>query len=68
MDMTLKTEEFYQNCLQLINQSQLPTSIVYFVLKSIFQEVDSIYRQQIQQELEERKNVIENQEDEQNGD
>ena len=48
--INIKTEEFKQNLYNLINQSNLPISNVYYVMKDVFKELEGIYLNTLQQE------------------
>ena len=57
MDINLKIETLKQDLIQTLRESQLPISVIYYVMESIFREVDSEYsialkeaRQQLMQE------------------
>ena len=50
-----QTKQFEQDLINLINNENLPIANIYYVIKNIFQQLESLYNQQIQQELEEKK-------------
>lgn len=52
MNINLKSENFKNNIYRLINQSQLPVSNIYFIFKIMFQELEDLYYQTINEELE----------------
>lgn len=43
MDINLKIETLKQDLIQTLRESQLPISVIYYVMESIFREVDSEY-------------------------
>ena len=50
---------FKENVSNVINNSQLPIGIVYYVLKDLLSEVEKIYTKSLQKESEERLAEIE---------
>ena len=50
---------FKENVSNVINNSQLPVGVVYYVLKDLFSEVEKIYTKSLQKESEERLAEIE---------
>lgn len=55
--INIKTEEFKQNLYNLINQSNLPISNVYYVMKDVFKELEGIYLNTLQQERIKRQKI-----------
>ncbi len=55
---------FKKNILNVINNSNLPISVVYYVTKDIFRDVEQIYNETLKKELEEfqKEDVQEHQE------
>lgn len=58
--MNLQIEQFKQNLQNLIGQSQLPVGIVSLILYQIKNEIDKLYLEQVQKELQEKKGEEEN--------
>ena len=50
---------FKENVSNVINNSQLPIGVVYYVLKDLLSEVEKIYTKSLQKESEERFAEIE---------
>ena len=66
MDINLKIETLKQDLIQTLRESQLPISVIYYVMESIFREVDSEYsialkeaRQQLMQEAVQKNETAE---------
>ncbi|MCC8068719.1 MAG: hypothetical protein LIO71_03010 [Ruminococcus sp.] len=53
VSINTKCEEFKQQIIGDINSSQLPISIVYFIMKDVFQEVEKTYYATLNQEAQE---------------
>ena len=53
--INMKTEEFRSALFNIINQSNLPVSIVYYVYKDVGQELENIYYGTLNSEAEENK-------------
>lgn len=53
---------FKNNIAEIINTSQLPVSIVYFVLKDVLNEVSEVYKNTLEKEAENIQKEIEKQE------
>ena len=51
----LKYEKFRQTILQIIQESGLDVGVVFFILKDITKEIESLYIQQLQKESAEEK-------------
>lgn len=51
--INMKTEEFRSALFNIINQSNLPVSIVYYVFKDVGQELENIYYGTLNSEAEE---------------
>ena len=47
----IKYERFRQTIREVIQNSELDVGAVFFILKDVLGEVESLYRQQIQKEL-----------------
>ena len=67
--INIKTENFKQNLLKLINSSGLPVANVYFVFQLVEKELEKTYYATLNQELiessnQEEKNTEENNEKE----
>lgn len=54
-------EKFYQQLLKLINNSHIQVSTAYFILKSITQQVELIYKENLFKEQLEGISIEENQ-------
>ena len=50
-----RTKQFQQDLTNLVNHSGLPVVNAYYVVKNIFQKLENLYEQQIQQELQEKE-------------
>lgn len=48
--MNLQIYELVQNLSNLINNSQLPIGIVYYIIKDIYQQMQELYNQQVTNE------------------
>lgn len=44
---------FKKNITNVINNSQLPISILYYVVKDVFRDIEQIYNETLEKELEE---------------
>lgn len=51
----LKYEKFKETIMQTIQKSGLDVGIVYFILKDILYEIETLYIQQVQKEVAEEK-------------
>ena len=56
----VKYEKFRNTIFQVINASELDAGVVLYILKDIIHEIEPLYRQEIQKEIEtEQKEVKE---------
>lgn len=53
MSVNYSIENFRQNVYELINNSQMPIGIAYFVFKDIFTDISIAYQNAVQQEAQE---------------
>ena len=53
MSVNYSIENFRQNVYELINNSQMPIGIAYFVFKDIFADITAAYQNAVQQEAQE---------------
>lgn len=53
MSVNYSIESFRQNVYELINKSQMPIGIAYFVFKDIFADIAAAYQSAVQQEAQE---------------
>lgn len=49
-NINIKTEQFKQILYDVINQSNIPISNAYYVMKDVFKELEGIYLNALQQE------------------
>ena len=64
--INIKTENFKQNLLKLINSSELPVANVYFVFQLIEKELEKTYYTTLNRELTESSNQEEKNTEEDN--
>ena len=48
--INIKTEQFKQGLYNLINQSNIPISNAYYVMKDVFKELEGVYLDTLQSE------------------
>lgn len=53
MSVNYSIENFRQNVYELINNSQMPIGIAYFIFKDIFADITAAYQNAVQQEAQE---------------
>jgi TRAP-type C4-dicarboxylate transport system substrate-binding protein len=53
MSVNYSIESFRQNVYELINQSQMPIGVAYFVFKDVFADISAAYQAAVQQEAQE---------------
>lgn len=53
MSVNYSIENFRQNVYELINNSQMPIGVAYFVFKDIFADITAAYQNAVQQEAQE---------------
>jgi TRAP-type C4-dicarboxylate transport system substrate-binding protein len=53
MSVNYSIESFRQNVYDLINKSQMPIGIAYFVCKDVFADIAAAYQSAVQQEAQE---------------
>ena len=53
MSVNYSIESFRQNVYDLINRSQMPIGIAYFVFKDVFADITAAYQAAVQQEAQE---------------
>lgn len=53
MSVNYSIESFRQNVYDLINKSQMPIGIAYFVFKDVFADITAAYQSAVQQEAQE---------------
>jgi TRAP-type C4-dicarboxylate transport system substrate-binding protein len=53
MSVNYSIESFRQNVYDLINKSQMPIGIAYYVFKDVFADIAAAYQSAIQQEAQE---------------
>lgn len=51
IDVTMASEMFKRNLIDLINQNGLPIGITYYVIKDIYQETEAYYNQYVNRQL-----------------
>lgn len=47
---SLKMEEYKNQVIDLTNQSELPIGAIYYIIKDLYKELESLYNKQVQQE------------------
>lgn len=52
----LKAEKYRKELYQVINNSELPVSLAYYILKDIIKELENIYQQNIVQQMADEEN------------
>ena len=62
ISINTKCEQFKQQIISDINNSQLPISIAYFIMKDVFQEVEKTYYATLNQEAQEQIETKSNEE------
>lgn len=58
--MNLQIFNLHQEIKYLLSNSNLPIAVVYYVLKSIYNEIEQLYQQQILLEQEKQSSLDEN--------
>ena len=61
MDFNLKCENFKQKVMTLINQSDLPISMIYYMFQSLYKDIEAtyinaIYQQKKKEEAKQQEN------------
>lgn len=51
IDVTIASEMFKRNLIDLINQNGLPIGVTYYVIKDIYQETEAYYNQYVNMQL-----------------
>lgn len=51
IDVTMASEMFKRNLIDLINQNGLPIGVTYYVIKDIYQETEAYYNQYVNRQL-----------------
>lgn len=51
IDVTMASEMFKRNLIDLINQNGLPIGVTYYVIKDIYQETEAYYNQYVNMQL-----------------
>lgn len=49
-NLNLQTNNIYQKIIEIIQNSDLPIGIMYFIVKSVYQEIEKLYLQQVMAE------------------
>lgn len=49
-NLNLQTNNIYQKIIEIIQNSDLPIGIMYFIIKSVYQEIEKLYLQQVMAE------------------
>lgn len=52
-NFNLKIDVFRQQLLQIISNSNLPVSVIVYIIKDIYNEINDLYRQAVMNEYEE---------------
>ena len=54
MNINIQIKQFQQNLIQIIQESQLPVGIVYYILKNQLNEIDGLYKNTVEQILQQQ--------------
>lgn len=54
----LKAERYKQSLYQIINNSELPVSLAYYIFKDILRELEIVYQQNITQQIEDEEKCV----------
>lgn len=54
----LKAERYKQLLYQTINQSELPVSLAYYILKDILRELENVYQENITQQIKDEEQGV----------
>lgn len=46
-NLNFQINNVYQNIINIIQNSDLPIGVMYFIVKSIYQEIEKLYLQQV---------------------
>lgn len=52
-NFNLKIDVFRQQLLQIISNSNLPVSVIVYIIKDIYNEINDLYKQAVMNEYEE---------------
>lgn len=64
MTINLQIEELKTKIVNIINESQLPVGVVKFIIKDLYNEINNIYEQTIEQEKLQQSKEVETTKDE----
>lgn len=62
--ISIQTEELKKNIIEIINNANLPSFIINFIMKDIYMEINSVYQQQLQKDIENYNASLEKETDE----
>lgn len=65
-NFNLKIDVFRQQLLQIISNSNLPVSVVVYIIKDIYNEINDLYKQAVMNEYEESVAAQKEQEEQDN--
>lgn len=54
-NFTLKIEEYKNQIIDLTNNSGLPIGAIYYIMKDLYKDLETLYNKQVQQEYQARK-------------
>ena len=58
VDVTMASEMFKRNLIDLINQNGLPIGVTYYVIKDIYQETEAYYNQYVNRQLMQMQQAV----------